>query len=152
MIKLLANLKNSFGRVLIIIIFLCIQAWADLLLPDYTSKIVNTGIQSGGIESAVPEIISKTDMESLSIFSKDYDFILQNYILSDDKLSNNEQERLEKYLGKNFEKDENEVYVLKDIDKEQKEKLQEKLSAPLMELATISNKESQDKIKEQIIR
>lgn len=152
MIKLLANLKNSFGRVLIIIIFLCIQAWADLLLPDYTSKIVNTGIQSGGIESAVPEIISKTDMESLSIFSKDYDFILQNYILSDDKLNNNEQERLEKYLGKNFEKDENEVYVLKDIDKEQKEKLQEKLSAPLMELATISNKESQDKIKEQIIR
>lgn len=152
MIKLLANLKNSFGRVLIIIIFLCIQAWADLLLPDYTSKIVNTGIQSGGIESAVPEIISKTDMESLSIFSKDYDFILQNYILSDDKLSNNEQERLEKYLGKNFEKDENEIYVLKDIYKEQKEKLQEKLSAPLMELATISNKESQDKIKEQIIR
>ena len=152
MIKLLANLKNSFGRVLIIIIFLCIQAWADLLLPDYTSKIVNTGIQSGGIESAVPEIISKTDMESLSIFSKDYDFILQNYTLSDDKLSNNEQERLEKYLGRNFEKDENEIYVLKDIDKEQKEKLQEKLSAPLMELATISNKESQDKIKEQIIR
>ena len=152
MIKLLANLKNSFGRVLIIIIFLCVQAWADLLLPDYTSKIVNTGIQSGGIESAVPEIISKTDMESLSIFSKDYDFILQNYILSYDRLSNNEQERLEKYLGKNFEKDENKVYVLKDIDKEQKEKLQEKLSAPLMELATISNKESQDKIKEQIIR
>ena len=152
MIKLLANLKNSFGRVLIIIIFLCIQAWADLLLPDYTSKIVNTGIQSGGIESAVPEIISKTDMESLSIFSKDYDFILQNYTLSDDKLSNNEQERLEKYLGRNFEKDENEIYVLKDIDKEQKEKLQEKLSAPHMELATISNKESQDKIKEQIIR
>ena len=50
MLKLLKNLKNSWASVLIIVILLCIQAAADLALPDYTSKIVNVGIQYGGIE------------------------------------------------------------------------------------------------------
>ena len=40
MLKLLKNLKNSWASVLIIVILLCIQAAADLALPDYTSKIV----------------------------------------------------------------------------------------------------------------
>lgn len=59
MLKVLKNLKKSLGAVIIIVILLCIQASTDLALPDYTSKIVNEGIQAGGIESAVPEIISQ---------------------------------------------------------------------------------------------
>lgn len=59
MLKVLRNLKKSFWSVLVIVILLCIQATTDLALPDYTSKIVNVGIQSGGIETAVPEVISK---------------------------------------------------------------------------------------------
>ena len=58
MLKVLKNLKKSFFSVIIIIALLCLQAAADLALPDYTSKIVNTGIQSGGIETAVPYIIA----------------------------------------------------------------------------------------------
>lgn len=45
MLKVLKNLKKSFWAVIIIVILLCIQAWADLALPDYTSQIVNNGIQ-----------------------------------------------------------------------------------------------------------
>ena len=45
MLKLLKNLKKTFWSVVFIIILLCIQASADLALPDYTSKIVNNGIQ-----------------------------------------------------------------------------------------------------------
>ena len=30
----------------IIVMLLGVQAWADLTLPDYTSKIVNVGIQA----------------------------------------------------------------------------------------------------------
>ena len=41
MIKILKNLKESIILVIIIIFLLCIQAWADLTLPDYTAKIVN---------------------------------------------------------------------------------------------------------------
>lgn len=47
MLKLLKNLKKSIFSVIIIILLLCIQAAVDLSLPDYTSKIVNIGIQEG---------------------------------------------------------------------------------------------------------
>ena len=46
MLKVLKNLKKSFWQVVIIVILLCIQAASDLSLPDYTSKIVNIGIQA----------------------------------------------------------------------------------------------------------
>ena len=52
MLKVLRNLKNSFWQVVIIVVLLCVQATTDLALPDYTSKIVNVGIQAGGIEEA----------------------------------------------------------------------------------------------------
>ncbi len=45
MFKILKNLKKTWISVVIIVILLCIQAWTDLTLPDYTSKIVNDGIQ-----------------------------------------------------------------------------------------------------------
>lgn len=46
MLKVLRNLKKSIISVVFIVILLCVQAWADLTLPDYTSKIVNIGIQA----------------------------------------------------------------------------------------------------------
>ncbi len=47
MLKILKNLKESFWQVAIIVVLLCIQAAIDLALPDFTSKIVNIGIQEG---------------------------------------------------------------------------------------------------------
>lgn len=55
MLKVLKYLKKSKFAVLIIVILLCIQAWADLELPDYTSKIVNEGIQQSVINGAQSE-------------------------------------------------------------------------------------------------
>ncbi len=48
MLKILTNLKKTKACVLVIIILLCIQAMADLSLPDYTSKIVNTRYTTRG--------------------------------------------------------------------------------------------------------
>lgn len=59
MIKLLKHLKQSWKSVIIIVMLLCVQAWTDLSLPDYTSKIVNIGIQAGGIENVSPKSIRK---------------------------------------------------------------------------------------------
>ena len=47
MFKILKNLKKTWISVVIIVILLCLQAWADLTLPEYTSKIVNIGIVNG---------------------------------------------------------------------------------------------------------
>lgn len=81
MLKVLKNLKKSWVSVIIIVALLCVQASVDLALPDYTSKIVNTGIQAGGIENAVPQIISKNDMENILLFTEQDNEIMNNYQL-----------------------------------------------------------------------
>ncbi len=47
MFKVLKNLQESIFSVIAIVLLLCVQAYVDLKLPDYTSKIVNIGIQAG---------------------------------------------------------------------------------------------------------
>ena len=73
MIKLMKYLKKSAGYIILIIALLFLQAYCDLSLPDYTSKIVNVGIQQSGIEDSVPEKIRKTSMDSLQLFMDDDD-------------------------------------------------------------------------------
>lgn len=60
-------LKKSAGYVILIIALLFLQAYCDLSLPDYTSKIINVGIQQSGIEDSVPEKIQKTSFEKLML-------------------------------------------------------------------------------------
>ena len=55
MLKLLKYLKKSIVPILVIVLFLIGQAVCDLSLPDYTSKVVNVGIQQGGVENPVPD-------------------------------------------------------------------------------------------------
>ena len=65
MFKLIKYLKKSIGAILVIIALLVVQATCDLALPDYTSKIVNVGIQQGGVENAVPDVIRKSEMDKI---------------------------------------------------------------------------------------
>ena len=79
MFKVLKNLKESWISVIAIVLLLIVQAAGDLTLPDYTSKIVNVGIQNGGIENVAPEVIRKSEMENLLIFTDDDNKILSSY-------------------------------------------------------------------------
>jgi ATP-binding cassette subfamily B multidrug efflux pump len=54
MLRLLKYLKPYTLLVVLAIVLLFVQANADLALPDYMSKIVNVGIQQGGVENARP--------------------------------------------------------------------------------------------------
>ena len=56
MLKLVKYLKTSILPILLIVLLLVVQAMCDLSLPDYTAKIVDIGIQKGGIEDAVPTL------------------------------------------------------------------------------------------------
>ena len=150
MIKVLKNVKKSCWSVIVIIILLCIQATTDLALPDYTSKIVNVGIQAGGIETAVPDIISKQDMENLLIFTDLSKEILENYTLMGKEQTKQEKKIIHKYLGKDKHLEENTVYIIKPIEDKQKEELSKQLSSPLMEMTALQNKEQAEKIKEKI--
>lgn len=44
MFKILKNLKQSWIAIAIIVVLLVIQAYVDLSLPDYITRIVNNGI------------------------------------------------------------------------------------------------------------
>ncbi len=54
MIRLFRYFTPWLGAILLALIFLFAQANLDLALPDYLSRIINTGIQQGGIESPFP--------------------------------------------------------------------------------------------------
>ena len=49
--KIFKQLTRHWAACLVVVALLIVQAYCDLSLPDYTSKIVDTGIQQGGIES-----------------------------------------------------------------------------------------------------
>ena len=151
MFKVLKNLKKSFLEVIIIVILLCIQAATDLALPDYTSKIVNNGIQYGGVEIGTPEIISKDDMELILMFSDNSDDIIQNYTLLGENITKKEENIINKYLGKDYKLEANTIYVLNDIEDEEKQELAKLLVTPLMEVRTIKDEETANQIKEQML-
>ncbi len=72
MFKILKNLKKTWVSVVIIVILLCIQAWTDLTLPDYTSKIVNDGIQpivEGGQSQSNYILITGIKMIGIALLS-----------------------------------------------------------------------------------
>ena len=159
MLKVLKNLKKSLGAVIVIVILLCIQAATDLALPDYTSKIVNEGIQAGGITSAIPEIISKEDMDNMLMFTDKDEEILENYTMIS-ATNENEYETQEKheenvikqYYGNDYAVQKDTIYVLKDLSEEQEESLSAMMIDPLMEMTTVTSEETANQIKEQLLQ
>src|SRR5664280_2975874 len=68
MLRLLKYFKPFLLLLVLAIALLFVQANADLALPDYMSKIVNIGIQQGGVENAIPVAVRQTEMNKLTIF------------------------------------------------------------------------------------
>ena len=68
MFKMFRYMKNQWYWILLIIVLLVVQAQCDLSLPEYTSKIIDTGIQNHGIEYGVPERIRKEEYEAIANF------------------------------------------------------------------------------------
>ena len=118
MIKLMKYLKKSAGYVVLIIALLFLQAYCDLSLPDYTSRIVNVGIQQNGIEDSVPDKIRKTSMESLKLFMDEKD-----------------QEIVDSY----YEEDGENLVLKKNISSSDRDKLGTILAEPMMVLTSVSS-------------
>lgn len=148
MLKVLKYLKKTWISVIVIVALLCVQAAADLALPDYTSKIVNIGIQQGGIDTAIPEAISKDEMDNLLMFTNDDSKILDCYkLVSKDTLSNDEYNN---YLKEYPALENEEVYVLNKLNKDEKNNLEEMLKKPLVQVYLMQNDQMQEKIKESL--
>ncbi len=85
--KIFKQLARHWAACLAVVVLLFVQAYCDLSLPDYTSKIVDTGIQQGGIESPLPETVRQSTLDALSLLMSEEDAdALQNaygYYLQD---------------------------------------------------------------------
>ena len=123
MTKLAKYLKSSAGLVVAIVALLFLQAYCDLTLPEYTSKIVNEGIQQKGIEDGVPEKMSAGTKANLELF------------LDDDGKS-----LLDQYYTQDGD-----VYVLKEhIKSSEREELADTLSESEMMLVSLEQMGSED--------
>ena len=110
MIKMFHYMKERWYYIVLIIALLFLQANCDLALPDYTSKIVNIGIQQKGIEDGVPEKIREESMDKLFLFmeEKDVETVKDAYTLKGD------------------------IFELKEIDADKREKLNSIFGMPMM--------------------
>lgn len=110
MLKMFHYMKERWHYIVMIILLLFVQAFCDLSLPDYTSKIVNVGIQQKGIEDGVPETLRKESMEQVCLFMDEKDA----------------------KKVKDFYKEDGDVYRLKDVTEEEREDLNQILGIPEM--------------------
>ena len=124
MIKLMKYLKRSAGYIVLIIALLFLQAYCDLSLPNYTSNIINVGIQQNGIEDSVPEKIRKTSMDSLKLFMEEDDAKTVD----------------------GFYEEEGDDLVLKDkISKEDREELNDIFGKPMVIVSTLTSDSEESK-------
>ena len=151
MLKVFKYLKNSGFIIFIIILLLAGQAICELSLPTYTSNIINIGIQQGGIENSVPDVIRKSEMDKLFIFmsEKNKNIVLDNYkLISKDSLSS---EDFNKYEDLYPALKNEELYLLNTKDKDTIDKLDNILAkAELIVYGLQSNDESSQLIQEQM--
>ena len=132
MLKVLKYLKKTWISVLLIIILLCVQAYTDLALPDYTSKIVNVGIQQNGIENTSPDVIRESNMNYILTFTDKDEEILNSYILL--AKNNLNEENYKEYLKKYPGLENQNIYLKKeDLTKEQEEELNRIIVKPMVQ-------------------
>lgn len=149
MFKVLLKLRKAWKSVLIVMILLVVQAMGELALPDYTSRIVNVGIQQGGVESCAPEAIREEELQNILLATDEDDFILDKYtLLSKDDLSESDYN---KYVKEYPALEKENIYILKKISKGDKEKLEDVMAKPLVMMYVIQDETKSESMRQYVI-
>ena len=146
MTKVLKYLKPFTLSIILVIGLLIVQATCDLSLPDYTSNIVNVGIQQNGIKNAVPTVIREKELNKLMIFmdNNQKDEVNKNYkLINKDNLTKEEYDKeVKKYPILKSEP----LYKLNTNDKKEIENLNKIMSKALVKVSGIEAASQQGKI------
>ena len=114
--NLIRNMKPYKGLICIMLVLLMVQAWADMSLPQYTSDIIDTGIQNKGVEHILPEKIQDDEYQMAQIF-----------------MDNDQKTSWQKaYKKTDAEKDGKVIYKRKNLSKEKLDKLDKELLTPVV--------------------
>ncbi len=116
MLRLIRYLKPYTLLILLTIALLFVQANADLALPDYLSRIINNGIQQGGVDHAAPVAVRQSQMERLLLFASQADrqLINSSYFLVDQTSPD-----YRRYLAEYPALADQAVYVRAELEKDQ---------------------------------
>ncbi|MCE5207845.1 MAG: ABC transporter ATP-binding protein/permease [Chloroflexi bacterium] len=134
MLRLIKYLKPYTLMIVVTIAMLFAQANFDLALPDYLSKIVNVGIQQGGVESAVPQALRQSKADQLVLFMSEQEKtdVLANYTLVQPGTTQAEA-YLDEYPALTTEA----VYILNDVDEETHDRLNPVMGRAFLAVSTI---------------
>ena len=94
--RILKSIAPYWRSVIIILVLLILQANGDLALPQYTSDIIDVGIQNGGIGHSIPEKITKDEYDIATMFMTDEegnavaDEMFLNFWWTEDELASEE--------------------------------------------------------------
>lgn len=95
---ILSYFKKHILSILLLIAVLGAQVQFELLLPQYTSDIVNVGIQQDGIKDSIPKVIDENTYGVLLSLSdqKDKSFIAKSYELWIPKSKDSKNQNIKK--------------------------------------------------------
>ena len=136
------NLIPYWKSILLIVLLLVVQAYCDLSLPQYTSDIIDTGIQNNGAEHIVPEKITAKEFEEAQIFMTDEEKTLWENIY--DRPENSAAEK----KGGQSQKT---VYTLNVTDEDELDRIDEKLMTSVVltyQLGHMSESDFRDTVKQ----
>ena len=137
MIKLRKYVYKFWLPIILCIGFVFIQSQSELALPDYMSKIVTNGIQAGGFDTSVADVMSQETYQHLMIFvdDKQKETIKSSYTFT-------KYNEIDEDIKSKFPKIED-AYILNDLSSQDKEKLENILIKPMLMVSAIDSMDPQ---------
>ena len=68
MTKIFKNMAPYWYMIVAIVLLLIVQAFGDLSLPQYTSDIIDVGIQNKGVEHILPVKMTEDEYEISQLY------------------------------------------------------------------------------------
>lgn len=109
--RLIKNFANHKIAVVIVVVLLAVQAFCDLSLPNYTSDIVDVGIQQSGVEHASTDALTERTHDLVAIM---------------------ESEQNESLFADSYFQRSDGTYELTDFGREYRAELDDAMSMPLV--------------------
>ena len=109
--RLIKNFANHKIAVVIVVVLLAVQAFGDLSLPNYTSDIVDVGIQQSGVEHASTDALTERTHDLVAIM---------------------ESEQNESLFADSYSQRSDGTYELTDFGREHRAELDDAMSMPLV--------------------
>ncbi len=132
MLKLKHYFKKFWAPILLCVGLLFLQSQSELALPDYMSDIVSVGIQAGGFDSAVSDVLSQETYDHLLVLINEDDQSefknAYSYVSADD---------LDQDILDQFPNIEDGVYQLQDLSDDELDRLEDIMVKPMLLVTSI---------------